>query len=61
MEKNKQNYDYFFSSNLRLLEVKLNYAQLKQIIEVYQQFANAKTNKKIIKLKELSEALQVQK
>jgi len=54
MEKNKQNYDYFFSSNLRLLEVKLNYAQLKQIIEVYQQFANAKTQKNIIKMKEIS-------
>ncbi len=53
MERSKNNFDYFFSSSFRLLEIGLNYEQLKQFIEVYQQFINAKTKKKITKMKEI--------
>lgn len=58
MEKPKHPFDYFFSTSFRLLEVALNYEQLKQFIELYQQFANAKAKKKITKLKELQPAQQ---
>ena len=37
----------------------MNYLQLKQIIQVVQQFANAKTKKKIIKMKEIKHELQL--
>lgn len=59
MEKNRDLFDFFFSTSFRVLEVKMNYLQLKQIIQVVQQFANAKTKKKIIKMKEIKHELQL--
>jgi hypothetical protein len=59
MEKGKENYDYFFSTSFRLLEIGLNYEQLKQFLEVYQQFMNAKAKKKITKMKEIDYSQQL--
>jgi hypothetical protein len=53
MERARDEFDYFFSTSFKLLEIGSNYEQLKQFIEVYQQFMNAKAKKKIRKLNEL--------
>ncbi len=42
-----------------MLEIKTNYTQLKQIIQVTQAFINARTKKKIVKMKELKLELQL--
>lgn len=51
MEKNKDKFSYFFSTSFRVLDIKMNYQQLKQIIQVTQAFVNAKSKKKLIKMK----------
>jgi hypothetical protein len=60
MEKNKEDFDYFFSTSFRVLEVQTNYQQLKQIIQVTQAFINARKKKKFIKIKELKHEAQLQ-
>lgn len=59
MERGKNISGYFFSTSFRLLEIGLTFDQLKQFIEVYQQFMNAKTKKKITKMKEIGYSLQL--
>ena len=59
MEKNKQHLDYCFSTSFRVLEVRTNYQQMKQIIQVTQAFINASKKKKIIKARELKHEAQV--
>jgi hypothetical protein len=59
MERGRDSFDYFFSTSFRLLEVGLNYEQLKQFLQLYQQFENAKAKKKITKLRELEYAQQL--
>ena len=59
MERGKNISGYFFSTSFRLLEIGLTFDQLKQFIEVYQQFMNAKAKKKITKMREIGYSLQL--
>ena len=51
MEKNKQNLDYFFSTSFRILEMRTNYQQMKQLIQVTQAFINSRKKKKLAKIR----------
>ena len=59
MEKNKDKLDYYFSTSFRVLEIKTNYQQLKQIIQVTQAFINARKKKKLVKQKEIKHENQL--
>ena len=53
MEKNKNNLEYYFSTSFNVLEVRSNYQQMRQIIQVGQAFVNARKKKKMLRVREL--------